>query len=145
MTSQGPTLHENFARAHEVKRGSDRGFGLVFAVVFGVIALIPLAGGDDVRVWALAVAAVLVVVSFLKPEALASLNRLWTGFGLLLNRLVSPVALAIMFYGVVTPTGLVMRLFGKDPLRLRPEPGAASYWVERRPPGPAPDSIRNQF
>jgi len=65
--------------------------------------------------------------------------------GDILHRIASPIALAILFYGVVTPTGLLMRLFGKDPLRLRFDREAKSYWIAREPPGPAPESLKDQF
>jgi hypothetical protein len=84
-------------------------------------------------------------VALLWPAVLAPLNRIWTRFGLLLHRIVSPVVLGVMFFGVVTPMGLVMRALGKDPLRLRFDPAARTYWIERRPPGPAPDTLNNQF
>jgi hypothetical protein len=72
-------------------------------------------------------------------------NRLWLGFGMLLHRVTSPVALGIIFYVVVMPTGLLMRAFGKDILRLRHDPAAESYWIKREPPGPKPDSMPHQF
>ena len=79
------------------------------------------------------------------PKALAPLNWVWTKFGLVLHRIVSPVVLGVLFYGVFTPLGIIMRLFGGDPLRLRFNPNAQSYWIERTPPGPAPDSLKDQF
>ena len=79
------------------------------------------------------------------PGVLAPLNRLWTRFGLLLHRLVSPLVLGVMFFLVITPMGLVMRALGKDPLRLQRDRAARTYWIDRQPPGPAPDSLNNQF
>ena len=79
------------------------------------------------------------------PSVLTQLNRLWLRFGLLLHRVVSPLVLGIMFFLVVTPTGIVMRLLGKDPLRLRYEETASTYWIDRTPPGPAPESLDRQF
>ena len=72
------------------------------------------------------------MVAWLSPAALAPLNRVWTRFGLLLHRIVSPVVLGVMFFVVVTPMGLVMRALGKDPLRLRFDREARSYWIDRR-------------
>ncbi len=139
------STHEDFSRRHETKRSSDRGFGLVFAAVFTVIGLWPLGGGGALRWWALAVAAALLAVALVAPRLLGPANRLWTRFGLLLHRLVSPVIAGLLFYVAVTPTGLVLRLFGKDPLRLRLDASAKSYWIERRPPGPSPESMPHQF
>lgn len=124
---------------------SERAFGLVFSAVFLIVALWPLMGAGGPRPWALLVAAALFVVSFAAPAWLAPASRLWLRFGELLHRIVSPAILALMFYGVVLPTGLVLRALGKDPLRLRFDRGAASYWIRRDPPGPGPESFRDQF
>ena len=130
----------------EVPPGSsDRSFGIVFGVVFFIIALWPLFSSGGVRVWATIASAAFFVVAFALPGILAPLNRLWTRFGFLLHHIVSPVVLGILFYLFVTPMGLVMRLFGKDFLHLRFDQSSRSYWVERNPPGPKPDSLNNQF
>ena len=97
------------------------------------------------RVWALIPSAAFAIVSLLVPFVLAPLNRLWTRFGMLLHRVVSPVALGILYFCVVTPTGLLLRVFGKDPLKLRMDRTATSYWIARSPPGPAAESLKNQF
>jgi hypothetical protein len=137
---------EGLPRKHNIKNGSsDRTFGLVFAAFFLVIGLLPLLHGHVLRIWALLLAVAFLVVAMISPVILSPLNRLWTRFGLLLHSIVSPVALAILFYGVVTPTGLLMRLFGKAPLCLRLDKDAASYWIERTPPGPEPESLKYQF
>ena len=81
----------------------------------------------------------------MRPELLGGLNRLWIRFGVLLGKVVSPIALGVLFYGVLAPMGVVMRLMGKDPLRLKLDSGANSYWIRRKPPGPPPDSMTNQF
>ena len=137
--------HEDLSRDQQVEGSSDRSFGLVFAVVFLVIACWPLFYRELPRWWAVAIAAGFTVLAIWKPTLLAGLNRQWLKLGLLLGKIVSPIALGILFYGVVTPIGLVMRLTGKDPLRLKLDPGAASYWIPREPPGPPPDSMTNQF
>jgi hypothetical protein len=95
--------------------------------------------------WWLGAAVLLGSVALLRPSLLAPFNRLWTKFGLLLFAVVSPVVLAIVYYGCVTPIGWVVRLTGKDLLRLRYEPNAQSYWITREPPGPPPASLKNQF
>ncbi len=137
--------HEDFRRESAVKPSSDRAFGLVFAGVFAVIALWPLLDGADLRWWALAVAGAFAGLALAAPKVLAPANRLWHRFGLLLGRLVNPLVMGLLFYLVVTPTGLIMRAFGKDPLRLAREPDAASYWIERTPPGPAGGGMPRQF
>ena len=131
------------------KPGSDRAFGLVFAGVFLLVALWPLfdraSPHGSIRTWAMAVAAVFALCAWLAPQVLAPLNRLWFRFGELLHRIVSPIALGVIFFGVVTPYAAVMRLFGRDELLLRKSSARPSYWVRREPPGPPPDSFRNQF
>ena len=137
--------HEDLSRRQEVKASSNRSFGWVFAIVFLIIALSPLVSGGALRWWSLIVSGLVAVVTMTAPALLTIPNRLWLRFGLLLHRIVSPVALAIMFYGVLTPMGVLMRAFGKDPLRLRRGGSAESYWIKRDPPGPKPESMSNQF
>jgi hypothetical protein len=110
-----------------------------------ILALLPLLGAHGVRVWALGPAGVFALLALAVPRVLAPANRAWMKFGLLLHAVVSPIALSILFFGVVTPTGLLLRLMGKDLLRLRTDTSAKSYWIERIPPGPDADSLKNQF
>lgn len=137
--------HEDLNRPQHVEGPSNRSFGLVFAAVFCIVALMPLLHGGGARTWALVIAAAFAVTSFAAPAMLAMPNRLWTGLGLLLGKIVSPVVIAILFYGVFTPLGLLMRVLGKDSLKLRLDRAATSYWVPRVPPGPRPDSMTEQF
>ena len=94
---------------------------------------------------ALAAAAVFLVLAIAAPRLLRPLNRLWHRFGLLLARFMNLLVLGLLFYFVITPMGLIMRMAGKDPLRLRWRPEADSYWIERAPPGPKPETMKNQF
>lgn len=143
---KGPkATHERMVREETVQGSSDRSFGLVFAAVFAIIGLWPLIGDGAVRIWSLAVSLVFLALALLRPMVLAPLNRLWTRFGLLLHHIVNPIIMGLLFYLVVTPTGLVMRMLGKDLLRLRFDPQAKSYWIERQPPGPAPETMKDQF
>lgn len=144
MTGKMET-HERLTIDEPVAGGSDRGFGFVMAGVFTVIGLFPLLDGAAPRLWALAVAGAALAAALVRAELLAPLHRVWFKLGLLLHRIVSPVVLALLFYGVVTPTGLILRALGKDPLRLRFDRGAASYWIPRKPPGPDAESMKNQF
>ena len=139
-------MHEHTPRhTSHIQSSTDRSFGFVFAAVFLIIALYPLLHAAGIRIWAVAVSGVFLLLAALVPQVLAPANRLWTKFGLLLHNIVSPIALGILFFLVVTPTGLLMRLFGKDPLRLGFDPAANSYWIKRDPPGPAADSLKKQF
>ena len=137
--------HEDFTRKAEVPLGSDRSFGLVFAALFALIGAAPLRHGADARLWALALAAAFLMLALVAPKALRPLNWLWFRFGLALHHVVTPVVMGLLFFLVVSPIGLLMRASGKDPLRLRRAPEAASYWIVRQPPGPAPESMKNQF
>jgi len=124
---------------------SNLSFGLVFAIFFMLVGLWPVIHGDAPRRWSLALSVVFVLVTFVVPTALSPLNRLWARLGQLLHTVVSPIALGIVFYCVVTPTGLIRRFLGKDPLRLRVDRSAETYWVMRTPPGPDAESLKNQF
>jgi hypothetical protein len=137
--------HENFARDHEVVGSSDRSFGLTFAAFLALIGLWPLVRGAPMRIWSLGLSAVFLALALGRPALLAPLNRIWLRIGLAMHRVVNPLVLGAMFYGVITPIGLAMRWAGRDALRTRRDPGARSYWIERRPPGPAPETMSNQF
>lgn len=137
--------HENFSRSQEVKASTNRAFGTTFAVVFIIMALFPLLFGEPVR-WLLVVASgIVAIITVAVPSWLTVPNRLWLRFGLLLHRIISPVVLAVMFYGVFAPIGALIRASGKDLLRLRRSRSAESYWIKRDPPGPKPESMSNQF
>ena len=117
----------------------------MFAAVFALVAFWPLIHGHTVRWWSASLAVLFVLVAWLKPALLTHLNKVWTRLGLLLGGVVSPIALGVLFFLVITPMGLLMRLTGKDPLRLKFERSDESYWIRREPPGPKPDSLTNQF
>ncbi len=93
----------------------------------------------------LAVGTALVALALVRAALLAPLNRAWTKLGLVLFHVVNPVVMLLMFAVIIVPAGLVMRLAGHDPMRRRFDPGAVTYWIERRPPGPAPEELRNPF
>ena len=125
--------------------GSDRNFGLLLGAALVVIGLWPLWHHQTVRWWALASALACGAVAVAAPARLAPLKRVWMTFGMLLGKLVSPVVMAALLYLVVTPVGLLQRLFGRDPLHLKWDREAQTYWQFRQPPGPRPDSMTNQF
>ena len=146
MTDHYPYMsnkHNQELHAHPLP--SNRSFGFVFTAFFAIVGLLPLWHGGTPRYWALIPSCVFLIITLCAPSLLTSLNRWWTQLGLLLNRIVSPIALGILFYCVVAPTGLLVRFFGKDPLLLKFDHAAKSYWIERTPPGPDPKSFKNQF
>lgn len=138
-------LHEDYHRKDDIKVGGEKSFGIVFAVVFTIIGLWPLWGASAPRWWALIVAGIFLVAGFVAPKLLRPLNLLWFRFGMLLHKIVNPLVMGLVFFVTVTPTGLIFRLLGKDPLRLKLEPDAESYWIKRDPPGPDGPSMSNQF
>jgi hypothetical protein len=145
MTFKAPVVHETFERAEDTAGASNRSFGMVFTVVFGAIGAYGLWRGAPAWPYWIGAAGVFAAVTLLAPAFLAPLNRLWMRLALALSKVTTPLVMAVLFYGTVLPTGLVMRLLNKDPLRLKWEPKASSYWIQRSPPGPPPDSLKNQF
>jgi hypothetical protein len=122
--------------------GSNRRFGLVIAAACALVYAIGLWSGAEHRTWLIA-GLVVLLISVVMPRILSPLKRLWLKFGGLLHMVVSPVLLSLFYFLGVTPIGLVMQLFGQDPLRLKPNGG--SYWVERKPPGPEPRTMTELF
>lgn len=137
--------HERLVHDEPVKGSSDRTFGLVFTALFLIIGALPLLKGGAPRLWSFGVAAMILILALAVPRALAPFNRLWTKLGLLLSAVVSPLVMGLLFYVVVMPIGALMRARGKEPLQLRLKRDVKSYWIERKPPGPAPETMKNQF
>jgi len=137
--------HESYDRVEVIEGGSNRSFGMVFAVVFALVGLQPLLSGKEVRIWSLVACTLFLLCALVLPSILSPLRRAWLWFGLRLHRIVSPVVLGVMFFLVITPIGLAMRAMGKDPLRLKFDKVSSSYWIERTPPGPPPESFEDQF
>lgn len=139
------TTHEVFSREEKIVAGSDRSFGFVMAGAFAVVSLLNARHVGRVWPWTGGLAVLFLIAALLRPAVLNPLNRIWLKFGLLLHRIVNPIIMALLFFGTVLPTGLVMRAMGKDLLRLKRQPDADSYWIVRRPPGPSPETMKDQF
>lgn len=139
------SVHESLKELQKVKVGSERSFGLVFAGFFAILAGVSFYKGSEIAVYFLGVAAIFLVVALTVPKILKPLNLVWFKFGLLLHKIVSPLIMGLLFYLTVTPIALIVRIFGKDPLLLKLDSKAESYWIERDPPGPAPESLMKQF
>ncbi len=138
-------FHEDLTREHSVEESSPRSFGLLFSVIFLVIGLAPLVGDSGPRWWSVCLGSGFGVLALAAPRVLGPLNKAWLAFGALLHSIVSPVVMGVLFLGAVLPTGLMLRLFGRDGLRLKREPSRTSYWIDRTPPGPEPESLRQPF
>jgi hypothetical protein len=139
------STHEVFSRDEKVVAGSDRSFGLVMTVALAAVTLLNAWHSGRVWPWTGGLALLFLAAALLWPPVLHPLNLLWLKFGLLLHRIVNPVVMALLFYGTVLPTGIVMRLMGRDLLRLKRLPDADSYWIVRTPPGPAAETLKDQF
>ena len=124
---------------------SDRSFGWFFAALFGALGGYALATGRPWGWAATAIAAALALAAAFAPTTLNRLNHAWFALGMLLARIVNPIVLGALFFLVVTPMALLMRAVGKRPLSLAFDRAAPTYWIERKPPGPAPESMREQF
>lgn len=133
------------ARHQVAKLPSNRSFGFVFAGFFMIVAAFPLLKGDFPRWWALCLSAAFLFTAFVFPAVLTVPNKIWSKFGELLHQIISPIILGIMFFLLFTPMGSVMRMFGWDPMKKRFDKSEKSYWVRRDPPGPTPESMKDQF
>jgi len=141
----GRTTHEIFFREEEIATGSDRSFGLVMAAAFAAVSALNAWHSGRVWPWTATLSALFLAASIVRPAILHPLNLVWLKFGLLLSRIVSPIVMALLFFGTVLPTGIVMRMMGKDLLRLKRQAATDSYWIVRSPPGPSPETMRDQF
>jgi hypothetical protein len=141
----GGSLHETLHRDEAIDGPSDRKFGLTIGAILGVIGVIRLVFGHSHWAWWLGGGLAFVSFGLLWPAALHPLNRAWMLLGLLLYKIVNPIVMALLFFSTITPIGFLMRLCGKDPMRLRRDRAATSYWIAREPPGPPAESMRNQF
>jgi len=137
-------FHESFRR-EEAIRGSERSFGFIIAAALVVIALVPLIRGRDPRWFLLPIAAVFFILAQVAPRLLRPVNEAWHRFGLLLQKVVNPVIMGAIFAIGIIPTGIMLRLTGKDPMRRKFDPQAETYWILRNPPGPPPATMKNQF
>lgn len=138
-------FHEDLTEHVEAPASSDRAFGLVFAGFFLLVGGWPLVTGGVVRWWSFGLASIFLALAVVRPTVLHPLNAAWTLAGRRLGRITNSLVAGILFYGVFGPIGLALRLLGRDLLRLRRDPAVRSYWIERRPPGPTPESLIDQF
>ena len=113
-----------------IKLPSNRNFGIVFFIVFLIIALWPLLKQNEIRIWSLIISFIFFVLGLINSKLLTPLNKLWFKFGILLGNIIAPIIMGIVFFLVVTPTGLIMRLFRKDILKLKKNSND-SYWINK--------------
>ena len=115
----------------KIKISSNRSFGLVFFIVFLIVALWPLKYEEDIRLWSLVLSIIFFILGVLNSKLLTPLNKLWFKFGILLGSIVSPIVMGLVFFLVVTPTSIIMRLLGKDLLKKNKIKSASTYWIKR--------------
>ena len=125
----------------EIKKSSNKSFGIVFFIVFLIISIYPILNDENIRIWPLFPALIFLILGIKNSRILTPLNNAWFKFGLILGRIVSPIVMGIIFFAVVTPISFIMRIFGKDVLNLKYNKNQ-SYWIEKRGPK---SKMRNQF
>ena len=125
----------------DIKIGSNRSFGIVFFVVFLIIATYPLINGNELRLWSLIISLVFLFLGLVNSKILNPLNKLWFKFGIFLGKIISPLVMGIIFFLVVTPIGLIMRMLKKDLLKLKLN-NNSSYWIKKTEPK---SKMKNQF
>ena len=125
----------------DIKINSNRSFGIVFFIVFLLIAIYPLTYSEEIRAWSIIISLIFLTLGILNSKILTPLNKLWFKFGIFLSKIISPLIMGIIFFLVVTPIGLIMRIFGKDVLNLKYNKNQ-SYWIEKKGPK---SKMKNQF
>ena len=125
----------------DIKISSNKSFGIVFAVVFSLIALWPLLKGNEIRLWSLIISIIFLTLGLLNSKILTPLNKLWFKLGILLGNFIAPIIMGIIFFFVVTPTGIIMKLLRKDLIKLKKN-NDDSYWIEKKD---IKSSMKNQF
>jgi len=128
-------------KTKDIKISSNKSFGIVFAVVFSLIALWPLLKGNEIRLWSLIISIIFLTLGLLNSRILTPLNKLWFKLGILLGNFIAPIIMGIIFFFVVTPTGIIMKLLRKDLIKLKKN-NDDSYWIEKKE---IKSSMKNQF
>ena len=127
--------------SNNIKISSNRNFGVVFAIFFFIVSMFPLFKDEDIRIWAVIVAIILLILGLLNSSVLSPLNKIWFKFGILLGSFISPIIMGIVFFAIVTPTSLIMKILGKNLLNLKKN-NKKTYWIER---SKIKSKMKNQF
>ena len=125
----------------QINKSSNRSFGLVFFVVFLLIGIYPLLKEGDLRLWSLVISLIFFILGIFNSKILTPLNKVWFKFGIFLGNFIAPIVMGIVFFLVVTPTGLIMKLFMKDLINLKKN-NSSTYWIEKKDIN---SSMKNQF
>ena len=111
-----------------IRIGSNRSFGIVFFILFLVIALYPIIGDQEIRIWSLLTSLIFLILGLMNSKFLTPLNKLWYRFGILLGNIISPIVMGIVFFMIITPTSIILKIFSKDILNLKKN-NSKSYWI----------------
>ncbi len=125
----------------KIKLPTNRNFGIVFSIVFLIISLWPLLSQNEIRIWSLIISVIFFILGIFNSKLLLPLNKIWFKFGMFLGNFIAPIVMGIVFFLVVTPTALIMRLLGKDLLNLKKN-NKNSYWIEK---DNSNSNLKNQF
>ena len=128
-------------KMNDIKISSNKSFGLVFFIVFLIIATYPLINNQNIRIWSLVIALIFLILGLISSNILSPLNRIWFKFGIFLGKIVSPVIMGVIFFFVVTPIAFIMKILKKDLLNLKFN-SENSYWIQRNEPD---SKMKNQF
>jgi|TARA_B100000315_G_scaffold40600_1_gene35441 hypothetical protein len=126
----------------DIKISSNRSFGIVFFIFFLIVSIYPLIKGGEIRIWSLFIALIFLILGIINSKLLTPLNKIWFRFGILLGNFVSPIIMGIVFFIVVTPVSLILRLLGKDVLSLKKNNKKRTYWIDKSDPK---SKMKNQF
>ena len=124
-----------------IKIGTNKSFGIVFFVFFFIVSMFPLLNDGNIRFWSLIISIIFLILGILNSKILTPLNQVWFKFGILLGRFVSPVVMGIVFFAIVTPTSVIMRILQKNLLNLK-KSNKKTYWIER---SKIKSKMKNQF
>ena len=130
------------SKSISIEQSSEKSFGFVFSIVFLIVALYPLTNSKGILIWAIVLSALLLILALLAPKILSLPNNLWFKFGIFLGSIIAPIVLSLVYFLTVLPTGLIMRVLGKDLLKKKFDRDASSYWIKREQPI---GSMKNQF
>ena len=125
----------------KIKLPSNKNFGIVFSIVFLIISLWPLLSQNDIRIWSLIISGIFLVLGLINSKLLLPLNKIWFKFGIFLGNFIAPIVMGIIYFMVVTPTGLIMKMLGKDLLNLKKN-NKDTYWIEK---DNSNNDLKNQF
>ena len=134
-------MYKSYMSQNKIKISSNRSFGIVFFSLFLIISIYPLYKDEEIKTWGIIIAVIFLILGLFNSSILSPLNKIWFKFGIFLGNFISPIVMGIIFFGVVTPTSLIMRILGKNLLGLKKD-NKKSYWIER---SKIKSSMKDQF